>query len=336
MLFSFMSRLRCSAIALIVAAVVVTGRWNAMSPSSTLDALAKSTVVVRNNTDYDVIDQKQLRSKTTTRQTDAQDLDPSFGFVLVDTRENGVLGHRVKPLITRLLHMSEFPVELWMSQNTEPDRQLGAELTALLGERLFYQTMKSNHTYGETTLSLEGKVGGYIGKAYALKESRFDVPILFDGDVWPCNMNITSVVQEAIQQQKDVVWSEAPSPFGGTLGRNDMYVSHEIEAQLDEYKQFSERNTGTIFAVNRRHPVVHKWLQLALDIFVQQFGGDYKHDQPALRESFFLYRHELSEYLMDGAKACRFGGADGCLCQSSTCDVVHGPPQFAACMHASN
>lgn len=47
------------------------------------------------------------------------------------------------------------------------------------------------------------------------------------------------------------------------MGGNDVYVSPKIEAQLEEYKQFIELNTGTVFAINCRHPVVLQWLQSA-------------------------------------------------------------------------
>ena len=96
-----------------------------------------------------------------------------------------------------------------MSKNT---------VTDLLDQRLFYRTMKSNHTYGEMVFDLQGLGGSHIGKAYALKESRFDVPILLDGDVWPYHTNISSVGREAIRHNKNVVRSEAPEPFGGTWG----------------------------------------------------------------------------------------------------------------------
>ena len=264
-----------------------------------------------------------------------------FGFILVDVREDGILSPRIKALIERLFDISDLSVELWMSNNTtEPDKQLGPELTQLLDQRLFYRTMISNYTSGGYFIDMINARGGHIGKSYALKESRFDFPILFDGDVWPCNTNIMSVVKQAIERErKDVVWSRAPSPFGGSKDRNDLFVSPEIESQLEEYKQFYERNTGSVFAVNRKRALVRQMLQRAMEIFAQQAEGkpriirNFCHDQPALREAYFLYRHELSEHLLEDGMACRIFKVrkKGCPCASSTCDAVHGHKPFDVC-----
>ena len=113
-------------------------------------------------------------------------------------------------------------------------------------------------------------------------------------------------------------------------------VSPMIAGQIAEYHQSRERNTGSVFRV-RRTPATHAWLTDALDIRANQqamlrarnFGynpklpGSGSKDQSAFRESFFLHRHRLQEFLAPLDLACRSqkptGNRCSCTCECSSC-----------------
>lgn len=276
---------------------------------------------------------------TTTTGSDGNDNRMVTGAVLVDIRTDGILGERVAPMVERIATLTDLPIELWISNTTEPISQLGVELMEKFGHRIDFRIMKQNHTYGEYVEDFQGAKGGHIGKAHALRESKFDIPMCIDTDVWLCTKDFVTTVQEAMVGN-DVVWSLDVYAWGATKDQNDKYASPAIDEQLEEYKEFRERNSGTIVAVNRRKPAVQRWLQSAQDIFVQQKNLPEKilrktfTDQAAFRESFFLHRKELSEFLVDQELACRelkAARTDGCLCECSDCLAIHGKAQFETC-----
>lgn len=254
----------------------------------------------------------------------------SMGFVVVDVRQNRV-GGLVKPQVERLLELTKnLHVELWVSiAAAKTEDKLFQELNST--GRFHVQMMKESHTYGNSTIDLQGEIGGHVGKAYALKESSFDFPLLLDGDSWPCNDYFVKEVEEMIVNGRtDVVWSLAPGKFGGSHFEGHHFVDHRIADEIDVYKTFSERNTGTLVAVKRRSSTVQSWLALTMDIFVQQGNAginNKKYDQPAFREAFFIHRHTLKEHF--ATNACRY--TSGCSCDS--CTLVHnGKSSFLECV----
>jgi len=145
----------------------------------------------------------------------------------------------------------------------------------------------------------------------------------------------------------DVVWSLAKIPYGATLNQNPRtFTNYFVGMELTEYQKFSERNTGSLFAV-RQSLATHRWLNDALSIRANQSHGKYKtqfrefNDQAALREAYFIHRHSLREHLIPPSLACRepfpFRHAcTTCMCVCSSCGVVHGKKHFDKCSVFAN
>ena len=280
--------------------------------------------------------------------------NPTLGIVVVDIRTDGILGSRTAPLMQRIYDIvPHVPIELWISNTTHHlENQLGTDLVQALGDNLSFRVMKQNHTYTDKKndngkvffTDLQGITGGHIGKGYALKESKFDIPLFIDTDVYPCNDGFVQIIQDTIGKgTADVLWTLDPIHYGATHDVKDFHVSPEIDdlSVKKAYARFSERNTGTLFAVHRRHPAVQAWLQHALDIYVQEkdlhaLRRTYT-DQAAFRESFFLHRQELREYLVGDNYGCRFYGHRtkiGCACPCDCkpeCVTVHKKELFDTC-----
>lgn len=93
---------------------------------------------------------------------------PSMGFVVVDVRQDGV-GERVQPQVERLLELTNnLHVELWVSiAAVKTKDKLFQELNST--GRFHVRMMKESHGYGNSTIDLQGVMGGYVGKAHALK-----------------------------------------------------------------------------------------------------------------------------------------------------------------------
>jgi len=257
---------------------------------------------------------------------------PSMGFVVVDVRQDGV-GELVKPQVERLLELTNnLHVELWVSiAAVKTEDKLFQELNNT--GRFHVRMMKESHTYGNSTIDLQGVMGGHVGKAHALKESRFDFPLLLDGNSWPCNDYFVKEVEEmVVNGHTDVIWTLAPIKFGGNGGNATRFVDHRIADEIDVYKSFQERNTGTLIAVKRTSPAVQSWLALTMNIYVQHVdagindGNGNQRDQPAFREAFFIHRHKLKEHF--ATDACR--RANGCQCDS--CTLVHSKRFFNKCV----
>jgi len=194
---------------------------------------------------------------------------------------------------------------------------------------------------------------GYIGRVYALLHSphpqRFVLSL--DSDSWPCP-GWRPWLLAALVRGADVVWTGAPCNgtrpcFGGyAKGRTiapDTAVSPALRgegaaARRAQYARFGERNAGTLFAV-RRSPDVDAFLTDALSIHKAQRDAKLAHhDQPALREAFFLHHDVLREHLAHPAFACReylqSETADyqcRCPCDCSSCRFVHQKYHFKAC-----
>eukprot|EP00547_Thalassionema_nitzschioides_P015587 CAMPEP_0194256860 /NCGR_PEP_ID=MMETSP0158-20130606/37691_1 /TAXON_ID=33649 /ORGANISM="Thalassionema nitzschioides, Strain L26-B" /LENGTH=194 /DNA_ID=CAMNT_0038995703 /DNA_START=277 /DNA_END=862 /DNA_ORIENTATION=- len=180
------------------------------------------------------------------------------------------------------------------------------------------------------TIDLQGKSGGRVGKAYALKESNFDYPFLFDGDVWVCNDDFAKELHAMlVNGNTDVVWTLAPLSHGGTGGRAiTSFVDPRIADHFETYKTFRERNTGTLVAVRRNSPAVQSWLELTLDIYTVHVKSGEKillhgiNDQPSFRDAFFIHRHNLTEHLLTDAHACRAPGDERFLTAKNASKLV--------------
>jgi len=274
-------------------------------------------------------------------------ISPSMGIVVVDIRGSKV-GDRVAPQIRRIMEVTNLPVELWVSKSSRKENQEVFQGLNSTG-RLFVRTMTEKHVYKNMTIDLQGKSGGRVGKAYALKESNFDYPFLFDGDVWVCNDDFAKELHAMlVNGNTDVVWTLAPLSHGGTGGRAiTSFVDPRIADHFETYKTFRERNTGTLVAVRRNSPAVQSWLELTLDIYTVHVKSGEKillhgiNDQPSFRDAFFIHRHNLTEHLLTDAHACRapgdrtiFNGEEckqTCYCLCTSCSLVHNGIGFDNC-----
>ena len=281
---------------------------------------------------------------------------PTMGLVIVDVRSDGTIGSRLAPQVERLLHITDLEVEVWISHKAQSGH--ATTLPILSANRVHVRPMVYEYIHSlniTKKLDMQGTYGGYIGKAYALKESRFDVPILLDGDVWACDAdthnNKTGFVQHVkkhlLSENNDVLWTKAPYPFGGVGGRKNAraHVHPSIATMQDEYQKFGERNSGTIVAVQRIRRSVQQWLQLTLDIYVEHMtleskffitGNGKMTDQPAFREAFFVFREELQEYILDRKLGCRpvKNYNCHCACVCTSCLLIHQKEPFDACSKA--
>ena len=299
-------------------------------------------------------------TQTLERNSDSRSevLIEQLGVLIVDVRAKGqFVSHRVIHLLRAIQRSApDVPCELWISR----DGKLPADLKAYLKtwqHLITTRQMPASHTNKNTgnMIDLTGVDGGHIGKGLALRDSAFDYPVLLDGDSWPCPGwfdRMKDTVNHA-----DVIWSLEKCPSARIRERKATAetVSPMIAGQIAEYRKFRERNTGTVFGV-RRTPATHAWLTDALDIRANQqamlrarnnFGYDPKlpgsgaKDQSAFRESFFLHRHKVQEYLVPTDLACRSRKPTGnwcsCTCECSSCLFVHDLDQghaytgFAAC-----
>lgn len=284
-------------------------------------------------------------TKNNTKTTTTEDRSPSnssMAILVVDVRPSGVsefFAHQVR----RVMEVTNLPVEVWLSKATRNNGE-AQDLFRELNEtgRFLVRTMKENHdTFGNTTIDLQGIMGGHIGKSHALKESFFDVPLLLDGDVWPCNDEfVYKVIDGIVNGNEDVLWTRDRAMFGGAKKRS--FVDPRVANHLDHYETFVERNSGTLVAVRRTNPAVQSWLALAMDIYAQQFdahllrgSGGYA-DQPAFREAFYIHRHDLVEGFPENA--CRysdiFGAKCTCKCNCTSCSLIHGKGDFRRCQRA--
>ena len=158
--------------------------------------------------------------------------------------------------------------ELWMAPGSRVPAPLDAYLQAWK-HMVTVRDMPVAHAnpHNGDAINLASVEGGHIGKAFALRESGFDFPVVLDGDSWPCQGWFDALKRAT--QDADVIWSLAPIPFGSSLGHSGAHTSPMSASQLAEYRTFPERNTGTVLAV-RRTDATRLWLTDALNIRANQ------------------------------------------------------------------
>lgn len=271
----------------------------------------------------------------------------TFGIVIVDVRRNLKTGPFLLDQIKQLLKTTpqNVPIEVWIGHKAKINDEVES-----VGN-VHVRRMPETYSYGNyKTLKLTDHLGGHIGKAFALGHSQFDIPILLDGDVWPCEGWFNMSKNAILEGHHDVVWTKAPQPFGGTSGKNARaHWSSEVDNSVEEYSHFGERNTGTCVIVRSYKETVKQWLNYTLNLFVRQ--QDYATardgvstlrtpytDQVAFRESFFVFRDRLSERILPNHVACRRNRLVKkckCACSCSTCLLVHGIDRFKDCVAES-
>ena len=268
-----------------------------------------------------------------------------FGIVIVDVRRNLKTGPFLLDQLKQILRTTEnVPIEVWIGQYA----QMSAEIESL-SDLISFKRMPASHTFEDyPTLKLTDHLGGHIGKAFALAHSKFDVPILLDGDVWPCEGWFDMALNAILNGHHDVVWTKAPQAFGGTSKKNARaHWSAEIDNVVEKYSHFGERNTGTCVIVRSYKESVREWLNFTLNLFMKQQNYAVARDgvstlrtpytdQVAFRESFFVYRNELSENLLPDHVACRRNEllrkkTCNCACSCTSCLLVHGIDRFKEC-----
>ena len=269
-----------------------------------------------------------------------------FGVVIVDVRPAGTpVSRRVLPFLQELRKTApSIPCEVWITPGSVIPVELQSFFTQEATASITLRYMPSNYTSSAgNTLDLHSRHGGHIGKALALRDSSFQYSVLLDGDSWPCPGWLESVKNTT--REVDVVWTLAPSPFGDLPSNTHVSPSMRDE-DIKNFTHFHERNTGTVFAV-LKSPATNRWLTDALDLRALQStqehlekyrtewsNWEYK-DQPAFRESYFLHRRELSEYIYPNSIACRDGGGQlkgcQCMCNCSSCLFLHGRHPFDQC-----
>lgn len=266
----------------------------------------------------------------------ARDCMASVGFDVhyIDSRA----GHGSVPLailapLAQWAHLApEVPIVLWTTRGTKvPETVLAA-----LGKDGSHLLLPAH--FGE------GARAAFRGKSHALAHSKYPYALHLDLDSWPCARSIALL--QSLQGTADVVWSAAPRfPCGGIQGgRCGLHVSAELDLdpELQLFRQFRERNTGTLL-LTRRSPTVLAWLAAVDRIYSRHLAGGVPlyhgiAEQPAWREATFLWRHNLTERLLPSAQACRHSAGVahndspcGCLCECSDCTFVHDQLPFQQC-----
>lgn len=266
-----------------------------------------------------------------------------FGVVLVDIRKPmEKLSFRILKLLRQIIRTQpNLKCEVW----TSPYSIISTEFQDFI--HLHTENINIRHMPAKFTSSIDGnsidllgKHGGHIGKAMALRESKFRFPVLFDGDSWPCNGWLDIVLNAS--HTSDIIWSLAPIPFGASNNRDASACTNPYTLdQISKYKLFPERNTGTILAV-RRTAMTYAWLTDVLIIRADMSRKIHRkkfppfQDQAAFREAFFLHRHHIREHIIPSNVACRqptkfSQNCVSCLCQCSSCIFVHGKSLFNQC-----
>lgn len=196
---------------------------------------------------------------------------------------------------------------------------------------------------------------GKIGKTYALRYSEpLDTShVLFlDGDTWVCPGWIDFLYRQLADGTADVVWTITPHKCGRYVDyKCDVAMSPAITndtGELEQFVEFSERNSGTLFAV-RRSEKTTRWLADAAELYPRMVEAKVVlGDQPALRESFFLHRRALKEVIVHENYGCRAnlwklpfylqgqGSRCRCKCSCTTCLFIHNKQEFPECAKSLN
>jgi len=190
---------------------------------------------------------------------------------------------------------------------------------------------------------------GKIGKTYALRHSEplSTSHVLFlDGDTWVCPGWLAMLTGVLADSTVDVVWSMTPIACGRYVDfRCDVAMNESIRNDAREmaaFRQFYERNSGTVFAI-RRSGQTTQWLSDAAELYPKMVqAGVVLGDQPALRESLFLHRHVIKEVLLPERVGCRanlwklpfwlhWKGRCPCKCDCTTCLFIHHKTHMPEC-----
>ena len=138
---------------------------------------------------------------------------------------------------------------------------------------------------------------GYISKVYALLLTNFSTAFFFDSDTWYCN-GWSQAVDQVLRRYPDsnVFWT-LEDTFGDYWGQNNtLFTSEEISCGIEEFSEFYERNSGTIFGI-RKNKASERFLKRAIDVWhTHQNSTKYRAwipeisstDQGALREAAFI------------------------------------------------
>lgn len=256
-----------------------------------------------------------------------------WGIVLVDLRPpNSKLFYRIQRVLYHLSQISpDAKIELWVHDKAEVPALFDGQHVEIKRLNLDLSTDRK-HGPGRVTY-------GYISKAYALLQSSFSTAFFFDADVWHCE-RWEETIDDLLQSNpnSDILWTLEDDKFGDTWGRvPDVFASPEVLPQIEEYKQFTERNTGTIFGV-RKNPSTQFFLQRTIDIWHMYKTFDHPGtDQGPFRETAFLERHNISELLVPRKEFCRveekswYMDENGNDCHCNNCKVVHYGSFFDKC-----
>ena len=305
----------------------------------------KINILIQKGERASVIESQPIKSdkNSTMHPHNLSSVKHKFGIVLVETRKhNETVSSRIISLIQQIIKTQpDLPCELWLSSNSIINRNL-QDFIDSHSTQIFVQYMPSKYTSTDSiySIDLSSEHGGHIGKAMALRESKFLFPIFFNSDSWPCRNWFNVILNASLES--DIIWSLAPIHFGASTNNNaSASTTTFLEKNISQYENFRERNTETIFAV-RKSSISYAWLTDALNIRAKMSVGSYQtmfrpfQDQAAFRESFFQYRFQLKEHLISSNIACWLTEkttkyCSNCLCQCSSCLFVHEKSQFDKC-----
>ena len=273
----------------------------------------KINILIQKGERASVIESQPIKSdkNSTMHPHNLSSVKHKFGIVLVETRKhNETVSSRIISLIQQIIKTQpDLPCELWLSSNSIINRNL-QDFIDSHSTQIFVQYMPSKYTSTDSiySIDLSSEHGGHIGKAMALRESKFLFPIFFNSDSWPCRNWFNVILNASLES--DIIWSLAPIHFGASTNNNaSASTTTFLEKNISQYENFRERNTETIFAV-RKSSISYAWLTDALNIRAKMSVGSYQtmfrpfQDQAAFRESFFQYRFQLKEHLISSNIAC--------------------------------
>jgi hypothetical protein len=278
----------------------------------------------------------------------------AWGIVLVDLRPpKSPLYHRIAIVLKRLAAISPaVAIELWVSPHMILPQNFSVQFAALTKLHVKRLTLPDP----ELAISGTRTKYGYISKAYALQQSSFQTALFFDSDVYFCE-NWERGVDASLAQFKEskVLWTIEKDPYADFWARNNsQYVSPELAPELHLYREYPERNTGSIVGIRKspesalflNHTIRlwhgHRKPQLMSDGHPRAISGT---DQGAFREASFLDRSIIKQAILDDEIFCRGpnlakhrgedyfygGGPNDCNC--NLCSIVHYANFFEKCTH---
>lgn len=252
----------------------------------------------------------------------------SWGVVLADLRMTFSI--RMHRLLRHLADVSpKRPVELHLGKGMNLPSDLDM-LHPLL-------TIKYSSLPLDTGVCCSRTRHGYISKAYALLESSFETSFFFDSDVWFCPGWEDAIdLALASNRNASVLWAYENDKFGDSSQNNSRYSSPEIASQLSDYKEFTERNTGTVLGV-RKSGTSNDFLRHVIEIWkVHNKNHISSTDQGSFREGAFIHRNKIQEAILSESDFCRADqksyslSSDG-NCDCKRCKIVHYGQFFDYC-----